>query len=127
MPLEGLPVEIMNTIVQVVGPAINDSIPQTPSEFSSPQDDFILNAYDISALRLASHHLESTTLNTFTCRFFTTRKHMLSKVSVTCLYRIALSPKFNFAVQEIDIGLERINSGLTICISGVSRQCVINW
>jgi hypothetical protein len=111
----------------LVGPAINDSIPQTPSEFSSPQDDFIPNAYDISALRLASHHLESTTLNTFTRRFFTTRKHMLSKVSVTCLYRIALSPKFNFLYGEVDIGLERINSGLTMCISDVSRQCVINW
>jgi hypothetical protein len=125
--LEGLSVEIMSLIIEEVGPAVIDSTSKLLCESVFSQDDFVLDAYDVSTLRLASCRLESTTLDAFTRRFFTTRQHMLSKASVLFLFRIALSPKFSFAVQEVAIGPERVNSRLKMWMSAVRRQYADNW
>jgi hypothetical protein len=117
--LEGMPVEIMNMIVEamVPVPAVidsdsasncssdddSDSASDCSSDDDKAHDDFILNAYNVSALRLASRTLESTTLDAFTRRFFTVRKHMLSKASITCISQIASCPKFSSVVHEVAI------------------------
>jgi hypothetical protein len=127
--LEHMPVEIMNMIIEamVPVPAVIDSASDCSSDDDKAHDDFILNAHDVSALRLASRTLESTTLDAFTRRFFTVRKHILSKASITCLSQIASSCKFSSYVTEVAIGPERINSGLTMFLSGVSKSSTDNW
>jgi hypothetical protein len=126
-----MPVEIMNIIIEamVPVPAVidSDSASDCSSDNDKANDDFILNAYDVSALRLARRTLESTTLDAFTRRFFTVRKHMLSKASLTCLSQIASSCEFSSYVTEVAIGPERINSGLKMFLSGVSRASADNW
>jgi hypothetical protein len=127
--LEDMPVEIMNLIIEamVPVPAVIDSASDCSSDDDKAHDDFILNAHDVSALRLASRTLESTTLDAFTRRFFTVRKHMLSKASITCLSQIASCPKFSSVVHEVAIGPERINSGLTMFMGVVREEYTKNW
>jgi hypothetical protein len=129
--LEGMPVEIMNMIIEamVPVPAVidSDSASDCSSDHDKAHDDFILNAYDVSALRLASRTPESTTLDAFTRRFFTVRKHMLSKASITCLSQIASCPKFSSVVYEVAIGPERINSGLMMFMGVVREEYTKNW
>jgi hypothetical protein len=129
--LEGMPVEIMNMIIEamVPVPAVidSDSASDCSSDDDKAHDDFILNAYDVSALRLASRTLESTTLDAFTRRFFSVRKHMLSKASITCLSQIASCRKFSSVVHEVAIGSERINSGLTMFVGVVREEYTKNW
>lgn len=53
------------------------------------KDKHILDAEDVSNLRLASRCMQAITFDAFAQRFFITRKHMMSRASLECLAAIA--------------------------------------
>jgi hypothetical protein len=58
----------------------------------------------LSDLRAVSRRIQQTTLDDFAQRYFTTRKHMLSRHSLQCLLDIANNPGLGPYVREVAIG-----------------------
>jgi hypothetical protein len=92
--LKDLPVELMDMIMKI----------------KEAKDAALLDVNDISSLRQSGRQINALTLRTFARRFFTTRKHMLSRASLECLVGIAHSPALSQYIQTVAIGPERCTS-----------------
>lgn len=105
-PIESLPQELLDMIIKA----------------TDSKNEPVLNAEEFSNLRISSKTLEINVHDEFAKRFFTKRKHMLSRASLQCLLDISASPKFSSNVEEVNIGPERINSGLLMSLAAADKE-----
>jgi hypothetical protein len=110
-PMESLPAELMSMVVQATG-ANNEPI---------------LSGEDVVNLRLTSRHYNYHTLNVWAKRFFTTRKHMLSRRSLQCLLDNANDPILSRYVREVAIGPGRINLKLISHLDPAHPDLINAW
>jgi len=87
----------------------------------------ILSSEDIGNFRLTSRHYNHHALDAWARRFFTTRKHMLSRRSVQCLIDIARDPILSHHVREVAICSERINPKLMLSFDKLPRDRWGEW
>lgn len=108
-PTESLPKELLDMIITA----------------TDSKNEPVLNAEELSNLQISSKTLEVNVYDEFAKRFFTKRKHTLSRASLQCLLDISASPKFSSNIEEVNIGPERINSGLLMfLITGEKERFV---
>jgi hypothetical protein len=101
--LEGIPQEIMTMIINSAEKSTS------PYKLCEEMTEHVLSAEDACNVRLASRRMEQTTLDSFRKRFFTCRKHMISRHSLEALWDISLHPVFGEYIREIAIGTEGVN------------------
>ncbi|KAF1919363.1 hypothetical protein BDU57DRAFT_408982, partial [Ampelomyces quisqualis] len=94
--LQSMPIEIMTIIIGA----------------TNLKHEFILSTDHICSLRSSCRALYLTTFDAFARRFFSTRRHMLSRTSLQCLFDIAQCPQLSTYVKEVVIGPGRINTEL---------------
>ncbi|KAF2659550.1 hypothetical protein K491DRAFT_675529 [Lophiostoma macrostomum CBS 122681] len=109
--LEGMPQEIMTMIM-------NSAEKSTaPSDVDKHEAPYVLSAQDACNMRLASRRLEQTTLDSFSRRFFTCRKYMISRHSLDALWNIKFHHVFGDYIREIAIGVEGVNPDFAFWLS----------
>jgi hypothetical protein len=111
--VEGMPPEVMTMIVSCV-----EKVPKPAwkTTYELPNDHFehIIESEDLFSLRLTSNRIRDTTWYGFVVRYFTTRKHMLSRHSLQALLDISNHTVLRHCVRKIIIGPERVNSNFYV-------------
>jgi hypothetical protein len=123
--LEGMPPEMMTMILSCV-----EKVPKPVWKvtYKLPINHFkyIIDSDDIFSLRLTSNRIRDTTWYGFIMRYFTTRKHMLSRHSLQALLDISNHSTLRHCVRKVIIGPERVNSNLYLAF-GKPRDLYDSW
>jgi len=108
-----MPPEVMAMIVSCV-----EKVPKPAwkTTYELPKDHFehIIESDDLFSLRLTSNRIRQTTWYGFVLRYFTTRKHMLSRHSLQALLDISNHSVLRHCVRKVVIGPERVNSNFYV-------------
>jgi hypothetical protein len=102
------PGEILPASLDTMPPEIMDIIAKSQTKGAHGKDEFVLDAQDFGNLRLVNRQVCHTTFHTFAKRFFTLRKHMLSRFGLQALDNISRHPHLRKYVKEVAFGPERV-------------------
>ncbi|KAH7075124.1 hypothetical protein FB567DRAFT_183911 [Paraphoma chrysanthemicola] len=102
----------MSAAIQKNSPTLVEMPPELVSQIVMTKDfkgRHILDAADVSNIRLASRRMNAKSFHDFAGRFFTIRRHVVNAASFKCIQEISQDPNFSSYVREVSFVPLRIN------------------